>query len=216
VIGVVLTGNLDDGTAGLSAIKRSGGVAVVQDPDEAPYPSMPGSALRNVFVDHRVRLAEIVPLLVRLVEEGALEAASPAALLMEEKVAESDNDTDRALDEIGTHSPVTCPECGGSLWELKDEEPLRYRCHEGHALSVATLLAEQDGRIEEALWAAVRHFDEHAMMCERLVRRAGSAGRDAVRDAFAARAGRARRHAADLRAVLDTLEPGPSGEETSP
>lgn len=208
VIGVVLTGALDDGTAGLRAIKRCGGLAVVQDPAEAAYPSMPLSAMRNVRVDHGLPLAQIPALLARLSREplpdGPHEVAPPD-MKMEVGMAAMDSSEDK-LDRIGKRSTFTCPECHGTLWEISEEGALRFRCHVGHAYTAETLVAAQSDGLEDALWAAVRAFEETAKLASRMAERAGTTKEEDVERRFAQRAETARRRADELRAVLERME----------
>jgi two-component system chemotaxis response regulator CheB len=161
VIGVILTGYLDDGTAGLVAIQRCGGACVVQDPADAAYPDMPLNALNQVTDAHRVPLAGMGALLVNLLDRRpATDKPVPKDIAIEAKIAErvlSDLDSVEAL---GEQVPFNCPNCGGVLWELAEGETLRYRCHTGHAFTAPVLLAEQSAKIEETLWIALRMFEE--------------------------------------------------------
>src|SRR5687768_635794 len=135
-IGVILTGNLGDGTAGLWAIKRLGGTTIVQDPTEATFPSMPESAVRHVDVDHVVPLAEIGPLLATLTTR-AVEPAAPVAVSeameVEVNIAKEQDPLDAGLERIAKPSEFTCPDCHGVLMELKEGDRVRFRCHTGHA-----------------------------------------------------------------------------------
>jgi two-component system chemotaxis response regulator CheB len=173
VIGVVLTGGLDDGTAGLWTIKVRGGTTVVQDPAEALIRSMPLSALDNVAVDYRAPVAEIGELLPRLVREPA-----PAPL---EVSAEEDEKTQReiriakereALEEnmqrFGELSSFTCPECHGVLSMLREGKIMRFRCHTGHAFSVGSLLTSSTEETQARLWDAVRAVDETVFLLNKL------------------------------------------------
>lgn len=144
VVGVVLTGNLDDGTAGLQAIKEKGGIAIVQDPNEAIYPGMPGSAMRYVKVDYCMPLSEIAPLLVSL-------ATDPIAEITQQKKSEVDMNMIRANSEAGAWSGLTCPECGASLWESLHERLSEFRCRVGHSFSLDGLLVDQSDRLEKTL-----------------------------------------------------------------
>jgi len=167
VIGVVLTGMLYDGTAGLDFIKRCGGLAVVQDPDEAEYPSMPASALRHVPIDYVVPLAAMGPLLQALVMPDAAPTPHqlppkdiPADLKLEAAIAERVVGTTEQIDQLGHQVPLTCPGCGGSLWELNNGYVLRYRCHTGHAYTAEALAASTQQALEESLWVALRMMEE--------------------------------------------------------
>ncbi len=166
VVGVVLTGYLDDGTVGLQAVKKCGGVAIVQDPDEAEYPSMAKSALQYVKVDYCLALAKISDLLVRLSKEPASTEAYPVTkeIEAESKIAEQQMNTQEFLknvESIGTRTTYTCPECNGSIWQIGKTEPLmRFRCHIGHSYTANVFLAEQTQNLENSLWSAVRVMEE--------------------------------------------------------
>jgi two-component system, chemotaxis family, protein-glutamate methylesterase/glutaminase len=177
VLGVVLTGYLDDGTVGLQAIKKRGGLTIVQDPGEAEYPAMPRSALKYVQIDHCVPLAKIPALLKQLTKEPAAteEAyAVPAAMEFESNIAEQGMNTKQFLDnveQIGTRTTYGCPECGGGIWQIGDEEPLRFRCHVGHSFTVDPFLAEQTQFLENTLWSAVRALEEKVTLTRQVAQR---------------------------------------------
>lgn len=170
VIGVVLTGGLDDGTAGLWAIKQLGGIAVVQDPTDAFEASMPQNALQHVTVDHRVQLDQMAPLLNRLVRESVHErpARQAKTLSTEVKIAAGSDPKEAGVHGLGTPSLFACPECHGVLLEIGEGGRVRYRCHTGHAYSRATLLAEHDDQVEAALYSAMRALEERLMLLEQL------------------------------------------------
>jgi two-component system, chemotaxis family, protein-glutamate methylesterase/glutaminase len=207
VIGVVLTGGLDDGTAGLWAIKRLGGTAVVQDPRDALAPSMPRSALAHVDVDHRLPLSAIAPLLVRLASESADEKGDfvmPKGLHTEVQIAKTANALNEGVTDLGEPSQFACPECHGVLLQLKEGSRIRFRCHTGHAYSAESLLAEVDEVTEDALWNAIRSLEESARLRQHLAThampRADGAGAALLADA----ARNAHRRASLVRqAVLD-------------
>jgi two-component system chemotaxis response regulator CheB len=207
VTGVVLTGALDDGTAGLAAVKRSGGIAIVQDPDSATYPSMPASAARNVNVDYMVAPSGIAQILDRLVRERVPARPSPAPdeIKLEVGMAAMDSNEEK-LDRIGRRSTFTCPECRGTLWEMNGEGALRYRCHVGHAYTGETLIASQANGLEEALWAAIRGFEENATLADKMAARSRQSGHDRVVSRLSKRAETARFHASELRRLLDQIE----------
>src|SRR3954468_8984076 len=168
-IGVVLTGSLDDGTAGLWAIKQLGGCAIVQDPAGAVCATMPESALRHVRVDHCVPLVDIAPLLAAAVTEtrDRGEFAVPDETRTEVDIAKERHPTDAGLQQIAEPSPYACPECHGVLLQLKGEGPTRFRCHTGHAYSIESLMAEVDEKIDESLWNAIRALEEAVLLWER-------------------------------------------------
>lgn len=169
-IGVVLTGDLDDGTAGLAAIKACGGTAIVQDPATAFEPSMPANAMANVDVDSCLALDRIVPELVALVTRQATgTGAHPVSdgVQREEAVFRGEHVFEN-LNAVAKPSTLTCPDCGGSLWEMNDARPLRYRCHTGHAFTARSLEHLQSQTTEHALWSSVRSLQEREVLLRRL------------------------------------------------
>ena len=170
-VGVILSGSLDDGTAGLRAIKQLGGTAIVQDPEEALYSSMPRSALEHVRVDYCLPVAEIASVLTRLaggrvMDEEVREV--PEEMDIENRIAGEEDSIEVGVKKLGDPSSYACPECHGVLLQLKDENPLRFRCHTGHAYSVRSLLAEVTEKMEESLWSAIRSFEEGAMLLRQM------------------------------------------------
>jgi two-component system chemotaxis response regulator CheB len=167
VIGVVLTGMLHDGTAGLDFIKRCGGLAVVQDPHDAEYPSMPESALRNVDIDYTVPLARMGALLIELTHHPLPPqnpADIPIDLKTEAAIAERVVGTTEEVKDIGHQVPLTCPDCGGALWQLDQGNVLRFRCHTGHAFTAEVLLDKEQTSLEETLWVAIRMMEERKIL----------------------------------------------------
>lgn len=181
VIGVVLSGALNDGTVGLRAIKSGGGVAVVQDPADAAFPDMPQSALRYADIDHTVPAAAMAELLARLVGEPAGETPEiPMGIRIEAAISAQESRDMSIRDQPGTLSPFTCPECSGSLWELADGGMLRYRCHVGHAFTADILLAAQAEQVEQRLWTLLRTHEERAELVRRLAGRERERNRDSL------------------------------------
>lgn len=161
VIGIILTGYLDDGTSGMLAIKRCGGVCIAQDPLDASYPDMPRSVIRNVGVDHCVPIAEMGALLSRLVSRKLPRNKKPPEdIVIEARVAQRVLSDLPSVEAVGNQVPFNCPDCGGVLWEIAEGRFLRYRCHTGHAFTSAVLLAQQTAKLEETLWVALRMFEE--------------------------------------------------------
>jgi two-component system, chemotaxis family, protein-glutamate methylesterase/glutaminase len=141
VIGVVLTGMLDDGTAGLIAIKKCGGVTVVQDPKDAAYPAMAQSALNNLKVDYFVPIAEMGRLLETLCHRHPSKTKSvPKDISTEAEIAERVFSDVAQVNGLGSLVPYNCPNCGGVLWEIDSPNVKRFRCHTGHSFSVSSLL----------------------------------------------------------------------------
>jgi two-component system, chemotaxis family, protein-glutamate methylesterase/glutaminase len=205
VVGIVLSGNLNDGTAGLLTIKQHGGLALVQSLDTALYPGMPRSAIDNVPVDHVLPVSEMAELLAQL----AVESAAPLEMtLMPEghsPAQEADEFalTDRHM-QPGVPSTMSCAECHGVLWEVKNEELVRFRCRVGHAYSDEALLVHQSEQLEAALWTALRALEEHTALGRRLAARANSRGHAHSAAAFTEQAMDAEHHASVIRNVLHT------------
>ena len=205
VVGVVLTGNLDDGTEGLAMIKRCGGVAVVQDPGEADYPGMPESAISNVAVDHVLPVAEIPALLDRLIREPRPAEPADCGHDFEEEpdsmgVSSEQDNGNKEL--AGKPSGLTCPECGGALFQKKNGQPVHFRCRTGHAYSPESLLAKQSDTFQAALWAALRSLEENSALARRMEKRARDLGNATSSRRYEQRAREADAHATLLRSML--------------
>lgn len=167
VIGIVLSGLLDDGTAGLWAVKDRGGVAIVQEPSDALYPSMPQSALGYVAVDYRLPTSEMAAILEHLVREPLAEEGEVPmsdALAIETNIALENSALQSGILRLGKPSLYTCPECHGVLVQIEEGAIVRYRCHTGHAYSQETLLAEVNEAVEASLWSALRILDEKILL----------------------------------------------------
>jgi two-component system, chemotaxis family, protein-glutamate methylesterase/glutaminase len=175
VVGVVLSGMLDDGAQGLAAIRQAGGLAVVQHPRDARYPSMPLNATLAAEPQYRVPIGEMPALLERLVAEPVRAAGAPApsdspAPDQEARVPANQLMTEAAMRELGNPSVYSCPDCGGVLFEIEDSGLPRYRCSIGHAYGAQSLLAGKDGGVEEALSAALRALQESERLAHKLMR----------------------------------------------
>src|SRR5262245_5964775 len=199
VVGVVLSGAMDDGTFGLIAVKEAGGTAIVQHPYEAFVPSMPLSAIQNVEVDHIVRVNEIAPLLIKAAE-GSLRKSTNG------QGGGAENDVDPTHRDISLEavppdslseapSKFVCPECGGSLWEVEESGLTRYRCFTGHGFTPDTLLAAQNGKLEYALWSAVRVLMERAALHRQMANHTASRGMNASAERYQDRAQQEEKHA---------------------
>jgi two-component system, chemotaxis family, protein-glutamate methylesterase/glutaminase len=205
VIGVLLSGNLDDGTSGLLAIKRRGGIAVVQDPAEAMFPSMPQSAVDHVAVDHVVKLDRMASLLAELAQRapGAEEVVSTDDIGKEVEYSELDlARMDNAGDHPGILAPFGCPDCGGTLWELREGDLVRFRCRVGHAWTSDALLASQSETLDAALWTALRALEESAALSLQLADRARKRNNARLAERMADNAALAQRRAEIIREVL--------------
>jgi two-component system chemotaxis response regulator CheB len=157
VVGVVLSGHQDCGTAGMLSVKARGGVSVVQSPETAAVPEMPQSVLARAPVDHVVTPDELAPLLARLATVSAGRAAPPDAYVQQVEGT-----------RLGTPAELTCPVCQGVLTQAKPGVFEHFRCHVGHTFSLEALVREQGEEMERAMWAAVRSLEEGAALSERL------------------------------------------------
>ena len=218
VIGVVLTGARDDGKVGMRAVQQRGGITIVQDPFEAPFPSMPMSVMQDIKVDYSLPLREIAPLLNTLAYEAADEEERypvPDDVEIESRIAEQKMEADEliaSVERLGKISKLTCPDCHGALWEITDEDILRYRCHVGHAFTSEALTEGQSEMLEVALWSAVRALEEQMMLAQRIVERARKANHHRAAIMFERRAREAEEHSGILRQLLLSGEKGDIGE----
>jgi two-component system, chemotaxis family, protein-glutamate methylesterase/glutaminase len=177
VIGIILTGMMDDGTAGLMVVSASGGRAIVQNPDAALFPGMPKSALEHVPDAQAAPLEEIPELLLQLIRSPqSVATEQPGDTLLEPaketRIAELDMNEISSEERLGRPSPFACPDCGGVLWEIEQNGFLRFRCRVGHALTAKYLGAEQRHAVETALWEALRALEESASLYRRMAGRA--------------------------------------------
>lgn len=214
VIGVILTGSLDDGTAGLQAVKTRGGIAVVQHPHEALYASMPQSALQHVKVDYVMPMADIGPLLGQLTTQPAADESEfpvPDEMELESRIVAMDPNAMQHGETVGPASNYSCPECGGVLHEINDGELVRFRCRVGHAFSSESVLAEQAEALEVALWTALNTLEEQASLSRRLVADAQINKRDWLASRFQEKVTEAEQRAAVIRKVLLRNEVSPDG-----
>jgi two-component system chemotaxis response regulator CheB len=206
VIGVVLSGALDDGAAGLLDIREAGGIGIAQDPSDAVYPSMPESAIAYAAPDYVLPAAEIGDLLGRLVAESAGDVwATFDPKEMEMEVEPAELNPNGAPIPPGEPSNLTCPECKGALWQIVDGDVVRFRCRVGHAYSVDSLVSEQARSIEAALWSAVRELEERADLSRRLAERFASRRSATLPRRYERQASEAQQHAAVLREVLASM-----------
>jgi two-component system chemotaxis response regulator CheB len=210
VIGVVLSGLLSDGAAGLTAIKQCGGLALVQDPTDAVADEMPLRALEATTVDLCVpgaRIGDVLSDLAR--EQPGTRLPVPPEIRLEVEIAAGERVGSDSLSTIANPAPLTCPACGGVLSELKMEHPLRFRCQVGHAYTADALAKEQEGRVDEALRVALRIIEERAELVHRMAEDGRRSGRAAVAQMYDARAVEYREYADMIRRVmLHSLDPG--------
>jgi len=207
-VGVILSGSLDDGTSGLLSIQKAGGVTIVQEPSTALAPDMPQSALDSVDVDHCLPPDEIGSLLGRLTSES-VEASSKfkpdeqetAWLKQEVGILMKERSDIATASGLGDLVPASCPECGGPLWEVKDDVK-RFRCHTGHAYTARHLAAGLKEAEEQALWVALRVMEERVRMLRRLSSSDIAKGKNRSAGSFTQRAEEAQEHVDRLRDLL--------------
>jgi two-component system, chemotaxis family, protein-glutamate methylesterase/glutaminase len=213
VIGVILSGNLDDGSAGVAAIHAAGGTVLIQDPADAMYSGMPRNALASVPTADVVPLDRIADHLVRMLTAPAPQGAdmnireSDAQSFDPVDPVELDTDASESFSKIGAPTGLSCPECHGGIFELGLETggTPRYRCRVGHAFSEETLFAEQKASLEVALWTAVRALEESAELARRMQKRARSRASDRAAEQYARDA---RAYDERARAIRDVLHHG--------
>jgi len=197
--GIILTGYLDDGTAGMIAIQRCGGTCMVQDPGEAQYPDMPKNVLNQIQADYCVPIAEMGGILAILMARTiGKQHAIPKDILTEAEIAERVLSDLAAVNSLGEQVPFNCPGCGGVLWKMDKGPLVRYRCHTGHSYTSASLLAAQNEKIEETMWVALRMFEERRNLLTTVAReKSGATARSA-----AERAELSQVHIDRIRAIL--------------
>ena len=168
-IGIILSGMLDDGTSGMWAIKRSGGTCMVQDPNQAEYPEMPLSIINNMEADHVVTLEEIGPLIAKIAKQKkGRKKRVPQDVILESQIAERTAVSIDTIEKIADTSVFACPDCGGNLWEMKDDIIKRYRCHIGHAYTEKDLVVKQAETASTTLWVALRMMEERKHLLKKL------------------------------------------------
>ena len=203
VIGILLTGYLDDGTSGMKAIKECGGICIVQDPDDAEYPDMPRNALNNVKVDYCLPISEMGALLNKIIHWKIQKPKPvPEDILIEAEIAERVLSDLPSVNQLGDQVPFNCPGCGGVLWKVGKDNNLRFRCHTGHAYTAAFLLAEQSSKIEETMWTALRMFEERKNLLTEMARGEKGVGSKSAQE----RAETSQTHIDRIRAILKTAD----------
>ena len=188
-VGVVLTGTLGDGASGLWALKRAGGISVVQDPADAAFSEMPLTALNRAQPDHVVRLADMPVLLNNLVHQPAGEShqVSPN-LKFEVEVARGERGKMDEMDGIGRRSVLACPDCGGVMWEIDEGELSRFRCHVGHAYTAEMMSLALDENLRRALASAQRALEERVALARKLNKQSLDAGHRLLAETWADKA----------------------------
>jgi two-component system chemotaxis response regulator CheB len=208
VIGVLLTGMLDDGALGLRAIHEAGGLVIVQDPRDAAFPDLPRNALLAVDPDAVLPIVGIAPALVALTAQPAAASAAPPGLATEAEADRVGVVTPSTLHSLGPQTAISCPRCKGPTWLLGDEHGRRYRCYQGHVSTAHDLLLESGLEVETALWSAVRALTDRAMTLETLSADAEKLGRVQIAELYSERAREVRKQAELARQFLiDVVKP---------
>lgn len=205
VIGVILSGHLDDGTAGLIAVKLNHGIAVVQDPKDALHADMPRNAMRYIEVDYAVPYARIAALLTELVNETVIKSetipgdaqVATASSRVQQEIAEIE-----AGEKTNGLTMIVCPDCGGPLWEFRHGEFKHFRCRVGHIFSPENMLANHAEVLERALWVAVRTLEERASLTREMANVARHTSSPHVTGKFESEAAEAARNAEIIRQML--------------
>lgn len=206
-IGIILSGLLDDGTSGMSAIKRCGGTCIVQDPNEAEYPDMPLSVLKEINVDYCLPLSQMGAIISKvLATKEVVQTIIPSDLIREVKIAEEGVGTIEELSELGTGSVFTCPDCGGVLFEIKNDHVTRYKCHTGHSYLINDLLAKQNKSLESTLWVALRTLEERKKLLSQLAERNINRGFHRTASDYSERIEELQKHVNNLKQVLFSTE----------
>lgn len=161
VIGIILSGMFDDGTSGMSAIKRCGGICIIQDPSDAEFPDMPKSVINHLQVDYQVPLANVGNVLEDIFNKPVPpDHPVPKELQVEATITEKMMTSINELKEFADRSDFVCPDCGGGLWAIKNDPMHRYRCHTGHVYYENTLFEIQGLHLEESVWISIRMLEE--------------------------------------------------------
>ncbi|WP_342740952.1 chemotaxis protein CheB [Bradyrhizobium sp. B117] len=203
VIGVLLSGLLSDGAAGLNAIKRCGGMAVVQDPADAIADEMPRRGMEATTIDLCVPGAGMGDVLSELAREQAGDVLPiPPEIKLEVEIAAGDRIGSDNLVSMADPVALTCPACGGVLSVVKESRPMRFRCQVGHGYTADALGKEQEGRVDEALRVALRIIEERAELVQRMAADGRRAGRAAVAEMYEVRAAEYREYADMIRRVV--------------
>ena len=209
VIGILLTGYLDDGTSGMIAIKRCGGICIVQDPEDAEYPDMPKNVLNQLKVDYCLPIAEMGTLIYELLSKSlGKRKPTPKDIITEYEIATRVLSDLPSVNSLGEQVPFNCPGCGGVLWKVDKGSALRYRCHTGHAYTSKSLLAEQTEKIEETMWTALRMFEERKNLLTTLaVSQTGASAKSSKE-----RAALSQVHIDRIRAILLSVDKGTAND----
>ncbi len=205
-IGLVLSGYLHDGASGLNAIKRCGGLTVVQDPDDAAVPEMPRSAMQGTIADHVGPLAKMPELLAKLVRVPEGEPGPiPQDIQLEADIAISGHSGTRGMEILGDRSVLACPDCHGVLWQIKDGKLTRYRCHIGHAYTDEALEMGLQEDLSHALGSALRTLEDRIKLLRQMEHQAKAQNRDSMAKSWSERAHRVEAEAEAIRKTMGRI-----------
>jgi len=202
-IGIVLSGLLDDGVSGMDAIRRCGGVTIVQEPADAEYPDMPQSVLMSMKTDHCLAVEDMPDVIYTHLSTPVLRVPPPDSIKNEAMLSELVASRIDHMNAPGmTHTFYTCPDCGGGLWELREGHVTRYRCHIGHTFTQNDLLSDQAEKIEGTLWVALRMMEERRHLLLKFAGKEGIKGFDTLADEHQRRAEEIELHIERLKEFL--------------
>lgn len=206
VIGTILTGFLNDGAAGMVAVKQSGGICIVQDPNEAEYPDMPLSVLNNIEADYSISLARMGEILSELMKLEPKAVEPPEQVIVEADIAARMAVGIEKVNGLGKHSVYNCPDCGGGLWQISNEEITRYRCYTGHTYNENELLSKLGDNVESTLWVAVRMMEERSNMYIKIARDNRKKGLARISESYDRNADELKKHIDTLRDLLVLMQ----------
>jgi two-component system chemotaxis response regulator CheB len=213
VTGIILSGMMDDGTSGMSAIKRSGGTCIVQEPEEALFPEMPRNVLNTVNVDYQVPLSDIGYILRdNLSKPPTASPPIPDDVRIEAEITEKMISGMEELEKIGTRSNFSCPDCGGGLWKISHDGVHRYRCYTGHVYTEHLLNEKQHEGFESSLWVSIRMLEERRNLLNTIALHEREAGRIAESETAKERSAEMDIHLERLKSVLYALDKPSTGE----
>ncbi len=201
-VGVLLTGMLDDGVAGMLALQAAGGYTIVQEPSSAQFPDLPARALQAMQPDRVMTLDEMPSAFARLTREPAPDRAPPDAIVAEAELDLAVVGEPEQLAKLGPQSSISCPDCGGPMWDVGTPQLRRYRCYLGHVASATRVLREGDAKIEGAMWSAIRALHERAVTYDTLAADSKKAGSAAASEVFTTKAAEAREQVELARAFM--------------
>jgi two-component system chemotaxis response regulator CheB len=202
-IGVVLTGFLNDGTAGMWAIKQSGGHCLVQDPNEAEYPDMPLSVIETMEADHCIPLKTMGKIIQKITQKKPVKSTDPPAIVIaESKLSEKAATSIEGVSELGEKTVYACPDCGGGLWHLENSRVKHYRCHIGHSYSEKDLQIKQSETIEHTLWVALRMMEERKILLMKLASENRKKGLEFLQKSVSEQAGQLTVHIEKMKGLL--------------